>query len=298
MKIGQKTAILLLSCDKYFEVANLSLKLLQRHWVSHPPIFFCGTNRELSDGTSIPFTVDEKDWIGIAHQAVDHLLSEGYDYCYLILDDHPPMAKCNEKYLNNDLPNLARELKVTVISMVGWDQIRIYKGFKLGKNVDYLLNNDPYYRWIFNLHPALWNLLNLKELLEISLLNNKSERSARMFEACAGSVVTPIPERLRTGSYRVCGDRYADTGKWFSNSKIRRLILFCIHGIRFFAKVLGSDTLLNQVDVKTKLYTDFLNGPYPMFWSGLMQNGKIHMNAVRFLRLSGLETFADKAERL
>ncbi|KAB2891952.1 MAG: hypothetical protein F9K32_02150 [Desulfobulbaceae bacterium] len=298
MKENSDICILILTCDRYFPCANLTLMMLKKLWKQHPKIFICGLSGSISEETVIPFTVNEKDWIGIAHQAVSSLLAQGYKYCYLILDDHPPVAQCNEKYLNDVLPTLARKLNATVVSMVGWDQIRVHKGMKLGKDDDYLLRNDPSYRWIFNLHPAYWNIACLIEILEITMPLGISDRSARMFESHASSAETPMPEYLRRGSYRVCGDRYAATGKWFCNSLIRKSILIGLHCVRLVTKMIGREILLKQIDNKAKLYTDYLNGPYPMFWSGLMQNGKVHMNAVRFLRLTGLENFAERAEKL
>ena len=298
MSEKSNTAILLLTCDRYVEVATLTLDLLRQLWKDPPQIFVCGVSGGLPGESVIPFNVDDRDWMGIAHQASEHLLEEGYGYCYLILDDHPPVARCNGEYLANQVPALARQLKAAAVSMVGWDQVRTYRGTRLGAEKHYWLRNDPSYRWLFNLHPACWDIQAFKEILERAMASGRDDRSARTFEACTNSAVTLLPERLLMGSYRVCGDRFASTGKWYGDPVMRKGILLALHGARFAGKLLGGDSLLKKIDGRSKLFTDYLNGPYPMFWSGLMQKGEVHANAVRFLRLSGLGRYADIAGRL
>ncbi len=71
-----------------------------------------------------------------------------------------------------------------------------------------------------------------------------------------------------------------------------------LHVVRLLAKTLGGENLLSKSDSQAKLYTNYLNGPYPMFWSGFMQKGKVHENAVRFLRMANLQEFAKSASKL
>lgn len=272
--------------------------MLDKFWEKHPDMYLCGLVKGIEGCSLIPFDVDPKDWIGIAHKAVNYLIERGYNYCYLIIDDHPPFATCNGDYLSEELPRLAHSLKAICVSLVGWDQIRAYQGFKLGSGKHFWLNNDPAYRWSFNLHPACWNTTALKEILEIVMTLEGSDRSARNFEASMHSPVTPIPEHYRRNVYRVCGDRFAISDKWFGNRMFRKGILKILHGVRLSAKGLGGASVLNRVDAQLRVYTDYLNGPYPMFWSGLMQKGATHENAIRFLKLTGQHEFARIASTL
>ncbi len=241
----------------------------------------------------IPFSSDPKDWMGIAREATGYLLDRGYDYCYLVLDDHPPMATCNGGYLERGLPLQARELGATVVSMVGWDQIRTYEGVRLPPDKDSWLKNDSTYRWLFNLHPACWNLTNLHHILQIVIGTDPVDHSARTFEGVVCAPSTPIPDQYRNSSYRLCGNRFAAGDRWFERPFMRTVILNLLHGIRLSARFAGGTGLLDRVDRRARVYTDYLNGPYPMFWSGLMQRGTVHKNAVRFLRLSGQGEIAD-----
>jgi len=182
--------------------------------------------------------------------------------------------------------------------MVGWDQIRAYQGTKLDGDQDYWLRNDIAYRWIFNLHPGCWNIAALMDILNIVMSSEVSDHSARTFEASAGSLATHIPEKYKRSSYRVCGDMFVVDTKWFSRPLVRKGILQALHVVRLLAKTLGGENLLSKSDSQAKLYTNYLNGPYPMFWSGFMQKGKVHENAVRFLRMANLQEFAKSASKL
>lgn len=296
--LSMKTAVLLLTCDSYLKVATLTLSLLRHNWKNHPPIYVCGVSSGMAGEQVIPFTVDHRDWLGIAYEAMTVLEQEGFDYCYLILDDHPPVGRCNGAYLQRELPELARSLNACVVSLVGWDQIRNYKGHRLDASCHYWLKNDPDYRWLFNLHPGCWRISALRDILGSLMASAGSDRSARAFEALGGASNSLIPSTYRDSSYRVCGDRYAVAKQWFARPRPRSLLLNGLHAVRFGAKTFGGSKLLGRVDQRAKLYTDYLNGPYPMFWSGLMQKGRVHQNAVRFLRLAGLSEYADQAALL
>lgn len=298
MKVKPKVAILLLSCDKYREVAGLSIRLLTRLWKDPPEIFVGGLSDDILGYTLIPFSVNPKDWIGIACQAVSHLLEREYDYCYLVLDDHPPVATCNGEYLGYGLPLLAGDLGATVVSMVGWDQVRNYQGVNLPADKHCWLRNDSSYRWLFNLHPACWDLSALHHILQIVMDTRPADHSARTFEGVACSPDTKIPDHYRHSSYRVSGDRFAVVDQWFGKPIVRKGLLQLLHSVRFSARIVGGAGLQERIDQTARLYTDYLNGPYPMFWSGLMQRGAVHDNAIRFLRLSGQSEFAEMARSL
>ena len=52
--------------------------------------------------------------------------------------------------------------------------------------------------------------------------------------------------------------------------------------------------MLERLDRHLLSYFRYLNGPYPMFWSGLIQAGTFQNSAARFLAWSG-QTSATKA---
>ena len=291
-------AVLVLTCDKYRRVAEVTVELIEKLWPDHPHIYICGLSDPLAEEPIIPFTSDSRDWMGIALEAATYLSAEGYHYAYLILDDHPPVSKCNSEYLNVELPLLARQLEAAVVSLVGWDQVRQSKGSKMGSDCYHWLKNDPDYRWVFNLHPGCWDLQAVSAILRRMISSENPDRSARAFESLGTFAEDEVIKRYARASYRVCGDRYAIADKWFNSARMRQFVLQFIHITRFLSGIFGGQRVLQRVDQKLKIYTDFLNGPYPMFWSGLMQKGTIHQNAVKFLRLSGLEEYADRVDKL
>ena len=71
---------------------------------------------------------DPVDWIGVTLDAVQDLLSHGYRSVYLVLDDHPPLGRCQPNLLNNVLPKILFERDATNISLFGSGQGRQVEG--------------------------------------------------------------------------------------------------------------------------------------------------------------------------
>lgn len=278
------TAILIPTCDRYRDICNTGIAWLQAYWKNHPPIYVCGVC-EFPGQNTLTFTVHSRNWIGIAYEAVTQLENEGVDYLYLILDDHPPVAKCNETFLNEDLPKKAYDLCATWISLAGWDQFRPAKGVVLDSEDLEMMHNAEDYAWNMNLHPGLWNLSVMKRLLAELIKQYPDGGSARDFESIVKTIQYPKLESDRKALFRISGDYSACGDRWFKRKLNRRIIRYLIHMIRFSAKT-ASPSLLDKTDAYLKPYTEYLNGAYPMIWSGLMQNGEANETAHRFMKLS------------
>lgn len=278
-------AILVPTCDKYISICEISLCLLNKFWNDHPPVFISGV-KKISGNETLPFSSDPKDWIGITHEAVTQLQANGFEFCYLLLDDHPPVSKCNSEFLNKTLPLNANELNAAWISLVGWDQFRPSDGVVLSKKMLYLMRNSPNYKWNLNLHPGFWSVSGLSSLLKGMKQTYPNGGSARDFESFARSVNSFEIATIRKSLYRVSGDHYAVNDTWYKLKSVRRTLLFLIHLSRFSASR-ASRQLLEKIDDRLKVYTEYLNGPYPMIWSGLMQNGSVNKMVEKFIDLFG-----------
>ncbi len=281
------TCILLSTCDRYIPLARMTVDLLDRRWKDHPPIFLCGASTAfISQVEVLPLRESPDDWIGITASAANTLLKKGYRKCYLILEDHPPLAICNERDLNETLPNLMDKLGAAYIGLYGWDQGTLSEGKVLSSAYHYLQQQSDTFQWKFSLHPALWNLEALYDVTEaLPLLeNSKITRSAWAFERRSGSLSkTESLLRWQGGSYRVFGAGML-AGKYrMIRALIRGLYFYSLNALLWIVrKVLGfsvqdriSDAMLPE-----KLFFD---GPYPLYWSGVLQKGALNRNFEKFL---------------
>ncbi|MCI5131507.1 MAG: hypothetical protein D3904_08270, partial [Candidatus Electrothrix sp. EH2] len=158
--INVSPVILMCTWSAYTEVASASCNLIDQHWQNHPDIYIVGGNK-IEKRRKIPFTSSENDWIGMACEAVQWLKDKGVRYCYLIIDDHPPVGPCNSNFLNVILPKYAEQLGATRVALAGWDQFQPNEGKLVHvENQEWLLISSLN-KWKFNLHPGFWNLADL-----------------------------------------------------------------------------------------------------------------------------------------
>lgn len=278
--------ILLSTCDKYIKLAELTVALIDQRWKDHPPIFVCGLSSPCGGNAEmLPLHNDSQDWIGIARSAAQQLLEKGYQKCYVILDDQPPITICHETHLNINLPALMDSLHATYIGLHGWDQNTLSDGRILGFEYYFLQHQADSFLWQYALHPALWDIrafLNMTELL-YETGNDVKSRSIWAFERRSGAVPSPFPSDLQGRSYRVFGLGMAGGKFRLLRAVLRRLFYLSVNVWSLVVKKLfGADA--RQKFIESVIHeTLFFDGPYPLYWSGVMQKGSLNKNFERFL---------------
>lgn len=278
--------ILLSTCDKYIKLAELTVVLIDQRWKDHPPIFVCGLSSPCGgNAETLTLHNDSQDWIGIARSAAQQLLEKGYQKCYLILDDHPPIKICNETHLNINLPTLMDSLHATYIGLHGWDQNTLSDGRILGCNYYFLQHQADSFLWQYALHPALWNIqafFNMTDLLD-ETGNDIKSRSIWAFERRSGAVPSLFPFNMQGRSYRIFGLVMLGGKFRLIRALSRRFFYFSIN-LRslIIKKLLGVDAQQKFID-QIIHETLFFDGPYPLYWSGVMQKGSLNKNFQRFL---------------
>lgn len=276
--------ILIPTFEKYRAVAEFTRSKIDQHWSGHPPIFLCGLPGE--DPTLLTLRDDPSDWMKLVRTAVADLQTRGFCDCYLILDDHPPMGLCHTTHLNETLPRLMAELGASFINLQGWGQHRPLHGKLLGSRYFYMEKPDSGYLWKFALHPGLWNLQAFGEILDVLLLDpDPNEHTCWKFERRSGCQDFALPARLRDTAYRISG--IAMTARRFPRVFIifRRLELFSFDVLRFLIRILGGQAARHRCDSRYLGVYHFYDGPYPLFWSGLMKKGRLNPDLLFFLRL-------------
>jgi hypothetical protein len=69
-----------------------------------------------------------------------------------------------------------------------------------------------------------------------------------------------------------------------------------VRPIRVAAR-LGGLRSATAFDAALVTYHRYANGPYPMFWSGVLRQGRHHGEALRFLAWTGQSALADEIRR-
>lgn len=266
--------ILILTCDRYLPVAEWTKHRIATDWADHPPLFVHGSG-------------DDRDWMTVALDGVSARLSEGFRWIYLVLDDHPPVGKCNARAMNTTLPELARRLDAVNICLLGWGQRREREGEVLSSRDGALRRNDTSFRWKFSLHPALWNAQKLRELLETRLGQFAGvDRTAWNFERHRDQPDGPVGRHLLDNTYRVHGARMAMPSS-SAVEVLRQLALLGFDMFRFVLRIAGGQNRRDQFDRENLWLYHYYRGPYPILWSGAMRQGMPSRDFDNFLRFTG-----------
>lgn len=277
--------ILIPTFDRYRAVAEFTRTKLDQHWPGHPPIFFCGLSGPAQSPSFLELRDDPADWMALVRSAVVDLQGRGFRQCYLVLDDHPPMDRCHVAHLNETLPRLMSELGASFINLHGWGQSRPPQGTALGARYFRLEQPAREYLWKFALHPGLWDLEALAMILEVLLRNSDpSERTCWKFERRAGAADFELPTRWRETAYRVCGTAMTARPARHLHAFGRRVELFAFDVLRFFLRIFAGQPARDRFDARYLGVYHFYDGPYPLFWSGVMKKGRLNDDLLFFLR--------------
>lgn len=283
-------AILISTFDRYKTLAQWTAAQIELQWPSHPPIFYSGLSEQGQQ--NLRYSGDSKEWMSVTLHAVEGLQQRGFTYAYLVLDDHPPVGPCHQEALNDIFPSLALKLNATYIGLLGCYQHRGVQGKMLGKKHAFLEQSAINYRWKFSLHPGLWNLKALRMILLRRLeFYSGEERSAWKFEQHEDDPKDPEMAFLMRRSYRVNGSHFLKK-KWKMKTQLccEAVERFAADVMIFKAKITGGsmgnyERYLAQQKLLWR-YGHYL-GLYPLFWSGVMQQGKPNPDWERWLQRSG-----------
>ena len=278
-----KTCILISTFEKYRRLAEWTGERIDLEWKNHPPIFYAGL--EIDGGRSLGFHGESSDWMSVNLDAVMRLQQKGYTHAYLVLDDHPPVGRCNEWFLNEELPRLAFQLDASYIGLLGYGQHRDCEGEILGRGAAHLEKSSLDYRWRFSLHPGLWKLASLEDILRSRMdLYHGRERSPWNFERHRDD-----PEfSRRFGSYRVHGTcSLAGGGGSLLGIAVEAIQRFIVDCILYAAKATGGKAVRDAVEIRSMWLYGHYEGPYPIFWSGCMRQGRVNQDFERWVARYG-----------
>ncbi|MGK7344548.1 MAG: hypothetical protein ACNS63_01910 [Candidatus Nitrospinota bacterium M3_3B_026] len=276
--------VLISTSESYGWVAKLTGRMIGRFWPGHPPVYVCGLPGAKGDGI-IPLRDDPRDWMGIHRSACGDLLKMGYTKLYLILDDHPPLARCHEEHLNGTLPALMDDLGAINISLNGWGQGRPLSGAVLGGAYYGMEKVSRGFRWKFQLHPALWDIESLAAVLDSAMDGlAPHERTPWIFERKTGGEGAGLPEGWMERSYRICGFKMSASRARVGLVHAER---FAVAAAGFAAGRMFGRRVRDRFDDSTRFITRYYEGPYPVFWSGVLRKGTLNKDLVLRLKTHG-----------
>ena len=274
--------ILIASHDRYESLAKFTLIQIDAYWLHHPPIFFCGlTGKELK--CSLRTRRHVVDWLGIMIDATKDLMERGFKSVYLILDDHPPTGKCQHDILNVTLPKLLGNLEATNISLFGFGQGRQVDGVVTihhGCEIERLPNG---YLWRYSLHPGLWSLKSLDQLLTRldKVLLTIESRSPWSFERVGADGQVNVGNQSDGSSYRI-GSSSAKKGS--KDNMLAAVYRLCGGVSRSTAGLVSGPDGWRRVSHYFDFAYHYYGGCYPMFWRGVMEGGRENREFRRFCR--------------
>lgn len=284
MKVG----ILVPVWREYEWIAPITRRMLANHWPSHPDLWFCGLGGDITgDLQAIPLDpeVDRSNWTRVLLAGVQGMKAVGFDAIYLIAEEHIPLAACHEEHLNKTLPALMDTLSATYISLMGWDNRRYpSKNPVLGPELHYMRRLVPDDEPRFHLHPALWKVSVLEECCHLALKDSSKNGSAWHFEKACGSLGNELPKKAKDGCYQIHADSLSLKGKGAVPRAFSAAERFLFH------KLMALYPLIPE-GRPAAMYWEFLgfdnvfcNGPYPMFFSGIMAKGRMNPLLEKFLQ--------------
>jgi len=266
----------------YKWVADFTHRFMDRFWPDHPPLFFCGlTSEEAGDLPHIPCRDKAlpRSWAKFVRDACEDLAARGYKKCYFLLEDHPPLGPCHVGHLNETLPELLDVMGAAYIGLMGWDNRRfLARGPVLANGLMHLTASESPR---FHLHPSLFRLDVLTGCLDL-LLQQKNQ-TPWGFEKTCDKADNSLPEEWKQGCYQIRGEDLAVHPSVGLGRLLRTAERKFYH--RAMSLVPVSQKLgLGMAFWDALGYDDFFyNGPYPMFYAGVMSRGKVNPFLLKYL---------------
>ena len=278
------TCILIPSYEKYRVLAGFTASQIDRCWRDHPPIFFCGLSAPVRAGdTTLSLRRDGADWIGILSDAVHDIREEGFGSVYLILDDHPPLGVCRYDILNTVLPQILLNKNAENICLFGSGQGRDVEG-KVTRQYRFGVEQLPdSYSWRYSLHPGLWSLQALNDLLlklsfEITTIDDCTPWA---FERISGALSAQSNRGQLTQCYRLAEPVMSAS---LGDKIIGVLYRVLARSSRTFAGIVGGASAWERTSERFDFIHHYFDGPYPMIWQGVMAKGHFNPEFPRFCR--------------
>jgi hypothetical protein len=284
---ADRLCILITVYHPYRWTAPFTWQMIQKFWPGHPPVYFCGlTSEEAGDLPHIPVkdSALPRVWADFAFDAAAKLRADGFEAVYFFLEDHMPLDHCHVENLRELLPSLLNSLPASYIGLMGWDNRRFAtRGGKVLPPIRHRLMHLTTARAPrFHLHPSLFRMDALFACLEA--LRKHTKPNPWGFEKLCDKLDAPLPGEFKAACYQICGSELAlrkpGVGKRLSD-RLERWVFHRAMWMVPLAYRIGRGTQLAKA---IGFDNFFYQGPFPMFFSGVMAAGRVNPFFLRYLR--------------
>tara|TARA_Y100000588_G_scaffold172428_1_gene186287 strand:- start:404 stop:1009 length:606 start_codon:yes stop_codon:yes gene_type:complete len=180
------------------------------------------------------------------------------------------------------LPKLLNDLDVVNISLFGSGQGREIEGPICVSHPIGLEKLPESYLWRYSLHPGLWSLVALRELLLIldGKLTSVDKRSAWSFERLGANNQVVVRNKPRP-SYRLTPPLTINLGYDARLAALYRGVGNVTRSVS--GRVAGADAW-NHMSGLFNFSYHYYARPYPIFWCSVMEKGHMNSEFKRFCR--------------
>jgi hypothetical protein len=133
-------------------------------------------------------------------------------------------------------------------------------------------------------------------MLESLRSRSPAVRSAREFEGAMHAACAALDPGLLARTYRVRGDGFTVRRRWFEARGARALARQLVRAASVAVRLAGPRGVAG-LEAAVLPYQRYGNGPYPMIWSGMVRQGRLHEEALRFLVWTGQAALAAEIRR-
>lgn len=283
----ERLCVLITVYHPYRWVAPLTWQMLQRFWPEHPPVYFCGlTSDEAGDLPHIPVKDPSlpRVWANFAWDAASKLKTDGFEAVYFFLEDHMPLEQCHVENLRNLLPSLLNSLPASYIGLMGWDNRRFAtrSGALLPGNSHGLRHLTTARAPRFHLHPSLFRMDALIACL--TALKQHDKPNPWGFEKLCDKLDAPLPEEFKQSCYQIRGSKLAMKKPGFGSRLVQACERWSFHRLMSIVPWTHKLGFGSWFFKRAGFDNFFYNGPFPMFYSGVMARGKINPFFVQYLK--------------
>lgn len=280
-------AILMPVWHGYRALVPLSLSLLDKYWPGHPPVILGGlTAEEAGTANHVPVSDPARrgNWSWMVRDAASQVAARGFTHVYLIAEEHVPLGPCNVPALEKTLPQWLEDLDAVYISLMGWDNRRYPSKSSLlpadhGRMMHLTRAGDPR----FHLHPALWRLDVLLRCCELALRDPAKNGSAWHFEKVNDKSAADLDPAWKAGCYQIAARELSLKSPTPLGAASARVERFVFNKLMALYPFIRPQSLANSLSHLARFDDVFCDGPYPMFYSGLMVKGGENPYAASFL---------------
>lgn len=284
--MSESLAILVPVWKNYQWIAPLTARLLDRFWPGHPPVWYVGLDQASSTELNIlPLAadLDRSNWTKVLLAGVQQLREKGVELCYLINEEHVPLAPCAKIHLEKTLPDLMRDAPAVYISLMGWDNRRypsrspVIPEFHHCKHL--VGAGDPR----FHLHPALWRTEVLEACCQLALRDPSKNGSAWHFEKVNDRAGSELPEAWNRRCYQISAAALSARPRGPVARLVSAAERWIYHKLMAVYPLIPHPGAANRYARAVGFDNFFCDGPYPMFYSGIMVKGGLNPYFLKFL---------------